>query len=123
MGGLGRRVRAGLAGADFAQKRQLVELLTDRVLVTDGQVEIRYVVPLSPDSERVRFCHLRKDYFDPVAPPVGLAVKARIACSVQDLSQPELEGAPKSLPDRAVLSSRGVTPDSRLGQQTDERAP
>jgi site-specific DNA recombinase len=61
------RVRAGLAGADFARKRQLVELLIDRVLVTDGEVEIRYVIPLSPGSERVRFCHLRKDYFDQVA--------------------------------------------------------
>ena len=67
-----QRVRAGLAGADFAQKRQLVELLIDRVLVTDGQVEIRYVIPLSPDSERVRFCHLRKDYFDEV--PVAVDV-------------------------------------------------
>ena len=61
------RVRAGLAGADFARKRQLVELLIDRVLVTDGEVEIRYVIPLSPGSEKVRFCHLRKDYFDLVA--------------------------------------------------------
>ena len=67
-----RRVQAGLAGADFAQKRQLVELLIDRVLVTDGEVEIRYVIPLSPDSERVRFCHLRKDYFDHV--PLSLQV-------------------------------------------------
>jgi site-specific DNA recombinase len=58
-----RRVRAGLAGADFAQKRQLVELLIDRVLVSDGEVEIRYVIPLSAGSEKVRFCHLRKDYF------------------------------------------------------------
>jgi hypothetical protein len=62
-----RRIRAGLAGADFAQKCQLVELLIDRVLVTDDEVEIRYVLPLSPGSERVRFCHLRKDYFDQVA--------------------------------------------------------
>jgi hypothetical protein len=59
-----QRVQAGLADADFAQKRQLVELLIDRVLVTDDEVEIRYVIPLSPDSERARFCHLRKDYFD-----------------------------------------------------------
>jgi site-specific DNA recombinase len=59
-----QRVRAGLAGADFARKRQLVELLIDRVLVADGEVEIRYVIPLSPGSEKVRFCHLRKDYFD-----------------------------------------------------------
>ena len=57
------RVRAGLASANFAQKRQLVELLIDRVLVSDDVVEIRYVIPLSPDSEKVRFCHLRKDYF------------------------------------------------------------
>ncbi len=58
-----RRVQAGLADTDFARKRQLVELLIDRVLVTDDEVEIRYVIPLRPDSERVRFCHLRKDYF------------------------------------------------------------
>src|SRR3712207_7896271 len=37
--------------------------------------EIRYVIPLSPDTERVRFCHLRKDYFDPVAQPVEVAVE------------------------------------------------
>src|SRR3954452_1540618 len=61
---LGRRVGAGLAGADFAGKRQLVELLVDRVLVADGEVEIRYAIPLSPASERVPFCHLRKDYLD-----------------------------------------------------------
>src|SRR5690348_2549598 len=68
-----RRARAGLAGADFAQKRRLVELLIDRVLVSDGEVEIRYVVPLSPGSETVRFCHLRKDYFHPPAVPDGPA--------------------------------------------------
>ena len=52
-----RRVQAGLAAADFARKRQLVELLIDRVLVSDGEVEIRYVIPLSPGSEKGRFCH------------------------------------------------------------------
>jgi site-specific DNA recombinase len=62
------RVRAGLAGADFAQKRQLVELLIDRVLVSDDVVEIRYVIPLGPDSEKVRFCHLRTDYFEVAGP-------------------------------------------------------
>jgi site-specific DNA recombinase len=73
-----RRVQASLAGADFAQKRQLVELLIDRVLVSDGTVEIRYVIPLSSDSERVRFCHSREDYFDSVASPIGFAVEARV---------------------------------------------
>ncbi len=58
-----QRVRTSLEDADFARRRQLVELLIDRVVVTEGEVEIRYVIPLSPDAERVSFCHLRKDYF------------------------------------------------------------
>jgi site-specific DNA recombinase len=53
------RVGAGLAGATPEQKRQLVELLIDRVLVAEGEVEIRYVIPTDPSSESVRFCHLR----------------------------------------------------------------
>jgi site-specific DNA recombinase len=57
------RVRGGLDGATFEQKRRLVELLVDRVVVTDDDVEIRYVVPTTPESEKVRFCHLRTDYF------------------------------------------------------------
>jgi site-specific DNA recombinase len=55
-------VRAGLAGATFAQKRALVELLIDRVVVTDDEVEIRYVVPTSPDPSSIPFCLLRTDY-------------------------------------------------------------
>jgi site-specific DNA recombinase len=39
-----------------------VELLIDRVIVTDGEVEIRYVMPTDRASEQVRFCHLRLDY-------------------------------------------------------------
>jgi site-specific DNA recombinase len=58
-----QRVQAGLEQATFEQKRQLVELLIDRVLVTNGEVEIRYVIPTTPSSEHVRFCHLRSDYF------------------------------------------------------------
>jgi site-specific DNA recombinase len=57
------RVQRGLATATFAQQRQLVELLIDRVIVTDDDVEIRYVIPTTPRSEHVRFCHLRTDYF------------------------------------------------------------
>jgi hypothetical protein len=29
------------------------------VIVTDAEVEIRYVLPTNPESEHVRFCHLR----------------------------------------------------------------
>src|SRR3954453_20856283 len=38
-------------------------MLIDRVIVANGDVEIRYVIPTSPSSEHVRFCHLRSDYF------------------------------------------------------------
>jgi site-specific DNA recombinase len=61
-----QRMQAGLAAATFPQKRHLVELLIDRVVVTDEEVEIRYVVPTSPRGEHTRFCHLRLDYFDDV---------------------------------------------------------
>ena len=59
-----QRVQQGLTEATFEQKRQLVELLVDRVVVTDEEVEIRYVIPTSPRSEQIRFCHLRLDYFN-----------------------------------------------------------
>ena len=63
-----QRVQQGLASATFEQRRQLLLLLVDRVVVTDGEVEIRYVLPTTPASEYVRFCHLRKDYFHHPAP-------------------------------------------------------
>jgi site-specific DNA recombinase len=59
-----QRVQAGLAQATFRQKRQLVELLIDRVVVTEEQVEIRYVIPTSPRAEHTRFSQLRTDYRD-----------------------------------------------------------
>ncbi|MFQ5796661.1 MAG: IS200/IS605 family transposase [Candidatus Bipolaricaulia bacterium] len=58
------QVREGLANATFAQRRALVELLIDRVIVTDGEVEIRYVIPTSPDGPHYPFCHLRSDYLN-----------------------------------------------------------
>jgi hypothetical protein len=70
------QLRVGLDRAGFQQRRQLVELLIDRVVVTNGQVEIRYVIPTTPGSTHTRFCHLRTDYFDHVALPVADAVEA-----------------------------------------------
>jgi site-specific DNA recombinase len=58
-----QRVQSGLAAATFEQKRQLVELLVDRVIVAGEAVEIRYVIPTSQQREHIRFCHLRSDYF------------------------------------------------------------
>lgn len=57
-------VRSGLATATFAQRRLLVELLIDRVVVTDGEVEIRYVLPTSPDGPHPPYCQLRKDHLN-----------------------------------------------------------
>ena len=63
-------VRAGLATATFEQRRLLAELLIDRVVVTDGDVEIRYVLPTSPDGPHCPFCQLRKDHLAGPAHPV-----------------------------------------------------
>lgn len=65
-----QRIRVGLEHATFEQKRKLVELLIDRVVVKDGDVEIRYVIPTSSESEHIRFCHLHKDYFDGKSPQI-----------------------------------------------------
>ena len=77
-----QRLQPTLEKLDFAQRRQLVELLIDRVIINDGQVEVRYVIPTGPAGETVRFCHLRKDYFDLEAHPIQmikrLARKRRI---------------------------------------------
>ena len=59
-----QRLQPTLDQLTFAQRRQLVELLIDRVIVNDTQVEIRYVVPTGPKGETTPFCHLRLDYLD-----------------------------------------------------------
>ena len=56
------QVRPVLDQANFAQKRQLVELLIDRVIVSNENVEIHYVIPTHPEGPHVPFCHLRTDY-------------------------------------------------------------
>jgi len=65
------RLAPTLTHLTFAQRRQLVELLIDRVIVTDGQVEIRYVVPTGPKGETTPFCHLRLDYLHGPAQPTS----------------------------------------------------
>jgi site-specific DNA recombinase len=92
------RVRSGLADATFEQKRKLVELLVDRVIVTDEEVEIRYVIPTDPSSEQVRFCHLRSDYLG--HPASGEVLEGRalrqllqvhLAAVLEPLPRPEPE--------------------------------
>src|SRR3712207_2085941 len=90
------RVQQGLAQATFEQKRQLVELLLDRVVVTNEEVEIRYVIPTSPRSETIPFYQLRTDYCRTLPPHVRTRVSAsgsaggcrKRAHDHRDLSQP-----------------------------------
>lgn len=56
------QIQPVLAEATFEQRRQLVELLIDRVVVFDEQVEIRYVVPTKPDGPHIPFCQLYAAY-------------------------------------------------------------
>jgi site-specific DNA recombinase len=66
------RIRAGLEHAGIEEKRRIVELLVDSVVVQDGDVEIRYVVPLTRAAERDRSCQLRSVHLDLPAQPVQL---------------------------------------------------
>ena len=59
-----QRMQPTLDNLTFAQRRQLVELLIDCVIVNDAQVEIRYGVPTGPKGETTPFCHLRLDYLN-----------------------------------------------------------
>jgi site-specific DNA recombinase len=78
-----QRLGPTLDKLSFAQRRQLVELLIDRVVVEDGKVEIRYVIPTSPHGEKFTFCHLRLDYF--YRPP--LPIQSRQHTSARCLAQ------------------------------------
>ena len=81
-----QRVQQGLGSATFDQKRQLLLLLVDRVVVTDDEAEIRYVLPTRPESEHVRFCQLRKDYFHH-PPPRQQDEPRLVRCLLDDLQR------------------------------------
>ena len=65
--GFCRRTGQTLDQLEFQQRRQLIELLVDRVVVDDQSVEIRYVIPTSPKGEKNFFCQLRLDHFKLIA--------------------------------------------------------
>jgi hypothetical protein len=65
----------------FFRVRSLVELLIDRVSVTDEEVEIRYVIPTHARGETTRFCHLRLDYF----------IRFHNKCHSQEMGVKEIE--------------------------------
>ncbi len=104
-----QRVRKGLADADFDHKRALLELLVDRVIVTDGVVEIRYVVPTGPDGERKPFCRLRSDYRNRRVPLQG---HHRQQPARPDPACPE---------DRSQGRLLSAEPDTKLGMPMPQR--
>src|SRR5215212_265868 len=84
-----KQLRVGLGQASFEQRRQLVELLIDRVVVTDGQVEIRYVIPTTDHSTKTRFCHLRTDYFQVEPADVGTPGQVQVQLAGAGPPQPQ----------------------------------
>ena len=109
-----QRVQAGLTHATFEQKRTLVELLIDRVVVTNDEVEIRYVIPISPAGEHTRFCHLRKDYFDDRRQSVGHVYSGRLAGQDVIAQRPQrYRQIAKQYISGGVVRARAVTANHR----------
>jgi site-specific DNA recombinase len=80
----GQRMQPTLDTLTFVQRRPLVALLIDRVIVNDSQVEIRSVVPTGPKGETTPFCHLRLDYLDV---ETLLIIAARLLCCLHIADQ------------------------------------
>ena len=111
-------VRAGLAAATFEQRRQLAELLIDCVVVTDGDVEIRYVLPTSPDGPHRPFCQLRKDHLDGPSRSVSLDHLSR-GCGRAGGDQCQVVPAGGGVADQHDLDAAG--PEDRVPQAGDDR--
>jgi hypothetical protein len=60
------------------------------VVVTDGHIEIRYVIPTTDHSTKTRFCHLRTDYFDHVAVAVAHRIHLRWPATPSAPASPSL---------------------------------
>jgi site-specific DNA recombinase len=84
-----QQLRVGLGQASFQQRRQLVELLIDRVVVTDGHVEIRYVIPTTDHSTKTRFRHMRTDYFQVEPADIGPPGQVQVEVARAGPPQPQ----------------------------------
>jgi hypothetical protein len=105
-----RRISQGLEQATWEQRRQLIEWLVARVVITNGEVEIRYVIPTSPAAQTSGICHLRSDYRGHVWPHQG-SVTCRHALRPM---RPHLLRRHHVCRHRGLLA-RTMSPDPRLG--------
>jgi site-specific DNA recombinase len=112
-----RRVQTGVARATFEQRRELLLLLVDRVIVTDGDVEIRYVLPTCPASEHIRFCQLRKDYFHHPAVPTELLARFDAPPSDARRDPPPATGIPAAVEVVARIAVQFLRPLARSAPQ------
>src|SRR3712207_7545580 len=48
------RIRSRLDGATFDDKQAILQLVIERIVVGDGRLEIRHVIPLRPDRKSTR---------------------------------------------------------------------
>src|SRR4051812_37545559 len=99
-----RRVRQGLDKASFEQRRALIELLVDRVIVADGEVEIRYVMPTDRASEQVRILLAKSGGADRAAYLAGIGTR----------SAAEARHVPQVDPDRPRARGDGARRPGRL---------
>src|SRR5262249_42347671 len=106
------RVRVGLDTATFERRRQLVELLIDRVVVTGDDVEIRYAFPIGPAGETGRFCHLRVDYLGALS-AAGLD-QLPLPAAPEELLQETFPGVPCEQSGAELAEHGGV--EARVGQ-------
>lgn len=65
------RIQKGLSEANFEQKRRIIELIIERIIVSNEQVEIRYVIPLSARGEQSKFYQLRLPYSRTLSSKLG----------------------------------------------------
>jgi hypothetical protein len=105
-----RRISQGLEQATWEQRRQLIEWLVARVVIINGEVEIRYAIPTSPAAQTSGICHLRSDYRDHVWPHQGLATCRHALGPIR----PHLLRRHHACRHRRLLA-RTMSPDPRLG--------
>jgi site-specific DNA recombinase len=108
------QVSAGLADATFEQKRALVELLIDRVIVTHEEVEIRYVVPTSTNISQVPFCQLRTNYLHRLPGRVLVRQGAPLAASADHVEDAVQQLAQRVLPWTATAWARQMRQEASV---------